>query len=87
MNVSLTPHFTAFVAEMMESGNYSSASEVIREGLRLLEQKKKEDEARITMLRGALTEAEKSGPSVAWNLKSFLAEAREQYGLPDTDKD
>jgi len=38
MNVSLTPELEAFVAEKVQSGRYSSASEVIREALRLLEE-------------------------------------------------
>ena len=37
MNVSLTPELEKFVANKVESGLYRSASEVIREGLRLLD--------------------------------------------------
>ena len=38
MNVSLTPELDEFVTERVESGLYASASEVIREGLRLLKE-------------------------------------------------
>jgi antitoxin ParD1/3/4 len=38
MNVSLTPELDSFVASKVESGRYTSASEVIREALRLLEE-------------------------------------------------
>ncbi len=38
MNVSLTPELEKFVADKVESGRYTSASEVVREALRLLEQ-------------------------------------------------
>ncbi len=38
MNVSLTPELEALVAQKVESGRYTSASEVIREALRLLEE-------------------------------------------------
>lgn len=38
MNVSLTPELEAYVAGKVESGRYSSASEVVREALRLLEE-------------------------------------------------
>jgi len=38
MNVSLTPELDRFVAEKVESGRYTSASEVVREALRLLEE-------------------------------------------------
>lgn len=38
MNVSLTPELDRFVVEKVESGRYTSASEVVREALRLLEE-------------------------------------------------
>ena len=38
MNVSLTPELDKFVAGKVESGRYNSASEVVREALRLLEE-------------------------------------------------
>ena len=38
MNVSLTPEFETFVDEKLKSGSYSSASEVVRAGLRLLQE-------------------------------------------------
>ncbi|MGP8270889.1 MAG: type II toxin-antitoxin system ParD family antitoxin [Terracidiphilus sp.] len=38
MNVSLTPELDSFVAGKVESGRYNSASEVVREALRLLEE-------------------------------------------------
>jgi antitoxin ParD1/3/4 len=47
MNVSLTPEFEKFVSIKVESGRYSSASEVVREALRLLEE---HDQARAARL-------------------------------------
>lgn len=47
MNVSLTPELEKFVSTKVESGRYNSASEVVREALRLLEE---HDEARATRL-------------------------------------
>ena len=38
MNVSLTPELEKFVSEKVETGRYNSASEVVREALRLLEE-------------------------------------------------
>lgn len=37
-NIALTPHFDQFVQDKVESGRYQSASEVVRDGLRLLEE-------------------------------------------------
>ncbi len=39
MNVSLTPELEAFVEQAVRSGRYASASEAVREGLRLLEER------------------------------------------------
>jgi antitoxin ParD1/3/4 len=47
MNVSLTPELEKFVSSKVESGRYNSASEVIREALRLLEE---HDSARAAQL-------------------------------------
>jgi antitoxin ParD1/3/4 len=49
MNVSLTPELDNFVAGKVESGRYTSASEVVREALRLLEE---HDRARSAQLAG-----------------------------------
>ena len=45
MNISLTPELEAFVVSRVSSGRYQSASEVVRAGLRLLEQDELEREA------------------------------------------
>jgi antitoxin ParD1/3/4 len=47
MNVSLTPELKKFVSTKVESGRYNSASEVVREALRLLEE---HDQARTAQL-------------------------------------
>jgi antitoxin ParD1/3/4 len=51
MNVSLTPEFEAFVNEKLKRGSYSSASEVVRAGLRLLQERDAELAARLESLR------------------------------------
>jgi antitoxin ParD1/3/4 len=52
-NVNLTNHFDRFVETGVTSGRFSNASEMVREGLRLLEQREKEDKAKIEWLRSA----------------------------------
>ncbi|MGC1872278.1 MAG: type II toxin-antitoxin system ParD family antitoxin [Acidobacteriaceae bacterium] len=47
MNVSLTPELEKFVGAKVESGRYNSASEVVREALRLLEEHDRAREAQI----------------------------------------
>lgn len=48
MNVSLTPELDRFVAGKLSSGRYTSASEVVREALRLLEEHDRARAAQIT---------------------------------------
>jgi antitoxin ParD1/3/4 len=47
MNVSLTPELEKFIADKVASGRYTSASEVVREALRLLEEHEKSRAARL----------------------------------------
>lgn len=51
MNVSLTPELERRIAEKIDSGLYTSASEVIREGLRLLFETEELREHRLGQLR------------------------------------
>jgi antitoxin ParD1/3/4 len=53
MNVSLTPQLEKLVREKVESGRYNNASEVVREGLRLIEQRDQRlERLRAEMQRG-----------------------------------
>jgi antitoxin ParD1/3/4 len=56
-SVTLGDHFDHFVAEALANGRYRSASEIIREGLRLLEDR----ETKLAALRAALLKGEQSG--------------------------
>jgi len=56
-SVTLGNHFEQIIEKSIESGRYSSASEVIREGLRLVDER----EQKIKMLREAIEAGEKSG--------------------------
>ena len=53
-NVSLTAHFAEFLDRNVESGQFSNASEVVREGLRLLEQRQREEALKLEALRAAV---------------------------------
>jgi len=52
-NVVLSDHQQAFVEKLVESGYYQNASEVLREGLRLIEQRERLEAARLEALRRA----------------------------------
>lgn len=71
-SVSLGEHFAQFIDRQVEGGRYGSASEVVRAGLRLLE----EQEAALETLRGALIEGEESGSPEPFDTDAFLREKR-----------
>ena len=54
MNVSLTPELEQLIQEKVESGKYSSVSEVIREGLRLLDERDRLRNERLAELKAKL---------------------------------
>ena len=63
MNISLTEHFEEFVQQKLKSGQYHSASEVIREGLRLLEEQDKIRQMRLDELRKEIQKGYIGDPS------------------------
>jgi antitoxin ParD1/3/4 len=50
-NISLTAEQDAFVQEVVEAGEYQNASEAVRDALRVLQQRRKEDGLRLKALR------------------------------------
>jgi antitoxin ParD1/3/4 len=70
---SLGEHFSKFVEAQVGDGRYSSASDVVRAGLRLLE----EQEAALAALRAALIEGEQSGLSAPFDFEAFIARKRQ----------
>ena len=53
-NISLTAEQDAFVQEVVEAGEYQNASEAIRDALRALQQRRKEDSLRLKALRAQI---------------------------------
>ena len=53
-NVVLSDHQASMIARLVGSGRYQNASEVMREGLRLVEQKEEEHEIRLKAMREAV---------------------------------
>jgi antitoxin ParD1/3/4 len=60
-NINLTPEMDRLVDRKIRSGQYANASEVLRAGLRALEQDDKEDRARLEALRTAIQAGIDSG--------------------------
>jgi antitoxin ParD1/3/4 len=59
-NVVLTERQEKLLEALVESGRYQNASEVMREGLRLIEQREAEDAAKLAALREAVRQGEAS---------------------------
>lgn len=72
-SVTLGEHFDSFVSQQLESGRYGSASEVLRAGLRALE----DQELKMISLRNMLADGENSG----------IAEYSYEAMLSDLDKE
>ncbi len=53
-NVVLTDHYEQLIASLVDSGRYQNASEVLREGLRLVESREAEDALKLQALRDAV---------------------------------
>jgi len=68
-SVTLGAHYEKFISQQVLQGRFGSASETIRAGLRLLEER----ETKLSLLRQALIDGEESG-TAEYSLKSLLLE-------------
>ncbi|MDR7116358.1 type II toxin-antitoxin system ParD family antitoxin [Caulobacter sp. BE254] len=78
-SISLGDHFQTFIEGQISDGRYGSASEVVRAGLRLLEER----EARLAALRAALIEGEESGFIEDFDFDAFIAEKLQSEGVSE----
>ena len=74
-SMTLGEHFDGFITHQIESGRYSSASEVIRAGLRALE----DSESKLSALRQMLSDGEESG-TAEYSYASLITELDEESG-------
>ena len=75
MNVSLNAHFEEFVAKQLANGRYNNASEIVRAGLRLLE----EQELKLSELRAEIEKGYVGDP-VTFNTDDIKNMGRAQKG-------
>ena len=67
-SVSLGDHFASFIDSQVREGRYGSASDVVRAGLRLLE----EHETKVKVLQDALIAGEQSGEPKPFDFDGFI---------------
>ena len=77
ISIVLGDHFDEFISAQLQDGRYGSASEVVRQALRLLE----EHEQEVAALRRALIDGENSGPSTPLDMKELVRQAKREAGL------
>jgi len=74
-SIILGEHFDDFIQKELKSGRYSSASEIIRSALRLLEIEK----TKIKAINKALVVGENSGTPKAFNNQEFIKRMKSKY--------
>lgn len=81
MNVNLTPQLEELVRSKVASGLYTSASEVVREALRLMEEQDRLRGARLEQLRSDVRQGLASGPSESWDAEVLNSTARARRAI------
>lgn len=74
-SVSLGTHFVNFIDAQVQGGRYGNASDVVRAGLRLLE----EHESRVKVLQDALNVGLESGEPRPFDFEAFKARKRAEF--------
>ena len=79
---SIGKHFEDLIQGLLESGRYSTASEVMREGLRLIEEREEHRKAKLEALRAEIQKGFDSGPAeevdISEMIKAVKARGRQQ---------
>ena len=78
MNVSLTPQLEDLVQQKVATGLYGSASEVMREALRLLEERDRVHALRLEELRGEIRKGIESGAATPLDMGAIKARGRQR---------
>lgn len=71
MTVDTGEELRGFIESLVESGSYKTNSEVVRDGLRLLQEK--QAASKLETLRLLIDEGENSGTAVDWDVNQFLS--------------
>lgn len=75
-SVALGCHFEAFVKSQIQSGRYNNSSEVVREGLRLLEDQETLRKIKLEKLRAEIQKGIESGSAGEFDMEDVFAEVR-----------
>lgn len=78
MNVNLSPQLEEMVRRKVASGLYTSASEVVREALRMMEAQDQQRAAKLEQLRQDIGEGLDSGEPTPWDAAEIKREGRQR---------
>ena len=73
---SIGKHFEELIDDLIESGRYATASEVMREGLRLVEEREERRKAKLEALRAEIQKGFDSGPAEEVDLHLWMDEIK-----------
>ncbi len=77
--VSLGEHWNSLIESLIKSGRYASVSEIMRDSLRLLEER--DANSKLQILRTALIEGEESGDAGELHMETIRLAAKKEAGL------
>ena len=80
MNVSFTAKLESFVRAKVKTGDYNNASEVIREALRILQERDADRKIQLRALKRLIREGDESGTPVEWDPEAIKDMARARVG-------
>ena len=75
---SIGKHFEELIESLVESGRYATASEVMREGLRLVEEREERRKAKLEALRAEIQKGFDSGPMEEVDLSEWIEGIKQQ---------
>jgi antitoxin ParD1/3/4 len=81
LNINLTPQLEKLVRQKVESGRYNSASEVVREALRLMEERNELHALQLERLRSDIRQGLDSGPPRPWNAAEVKTQGRKRLAI------
>ena len=75
---NIGPHFESFIESLIENGRYSTPSEVIREGLHLIEEREQRRKVKLDALRAEIQKGFDSGPAEEFDPKEMSARIKSE---------
>lgn len=78
LNINLTPQLEKLVRQKVDSGRYNSASEVVREALRLMETQNELHALQLERLRSDIRQGLDSGPPHPWSVAEMKRQGRKR---------